>query len=192
MKSNHKSAISEEELDQLLESNLDQPIWRQKVNSTRLLLNSFIPLIIAAISFYYLRDAFNVTVTFALVIPYLIAIYLSMTMEYSILPNGIRFKWGIFEKNKVFIPFKDITAISLVNYDHGKYSTIHFGTKSVYKIKRISLINAESRPHITFENIKNGDKVYELLHMLWKRKTTNLKLKDMIVSKQKQKIILNK
>jgi len=190
MKSRQNLAIDEYELNQLLDSNSDDNIWSQRVNSTRLLFNSSAQLFIAAICLYYLRDLFNIALTLILVIPYLVAIYLSITMEYSIMPNGIKFKWGIINRKKVFIPFEDITAINLVKYDHGKYSTIHFGTRNEYQVKKISLIDAESRPHITFENIKYGDKVYELLQMLWKRKTSNLKLKDMISRKRKEKVVL--
>jgi len=181
----HKTIDNEvKELDQLLESNFDEKIWSQRINSTRLLLNTAVHFVIAAASVYFFRDIFNVTIALLLILPYLIAIYFSTTMEYSILPLGINFKSGFFGKN-IFIPFDDITAINLVKYDHQKYSTIHFGTHSEYKIKRISFIDGATRPHITFENILDGDKVYELLQILWKRKTTNFRLKDLMPIKQK-------
>lgn len=185
MKSNETLGTNEIELDELLDSYSEECIWSQKVSSTRLLFNSSLQLIIAAVSLYFLRDVFNVTFTLLFIVPYLIAIYLSATMKYSIFANGIKFQWGIMRRSKVFIPFEDITAISLVNYKHEKYSTIHFGTKKKYRLTKISLIDADSRVHITFENIKRGDKVKELLDMLWKRKTKNLKLDELLKVKRK-------
>jgi hypothetical protein len=84
---------------------------------------------------------------------------------------------GTNGKKQVDIPFSDITAINLVGYKNTKLSRMHFGTKSIYKIKKISFIDAESRPHITFENIKDGEKVFELLNLLWSRNRNILKLK---------------
>jgi len=55
-----------------------------------------------------------------------------------------------------------------------KISTIHFGTKKRYNLRKISLIDTEPRVHITFENVKDGDKVYDLLYMLWQRELGKL------------------
>lgn len=91
------------------------------------------------------------------------------TIKYSILSNEIRFEWGLFKKNCVSIPFKNIKSIHHVNYDHGKYSTIFFGTLEKYNVKKLNFETSEPRVHITFEQIINGQKVIELLKYLWHR-----------------------
>jgi len=96
-------------------------------------------------------------------------------MKYSILPNRILFEWGIFGLKKVAIPFDDITAINLVGYKNRDDSTIHFGTNEKYNIRKLNFNEAESRVHITFENVKDGQKVYDLLMLLWSREKKKVK-----------------
>jgi len=169
MEPKYASYTELKELDELLLNNNNDPIWHYKVKSRWAIAYVFSNLLIAGIFIYFLRDAFNVIFSLLFVIPYVIVAFISNTMTYTILPNAITFQWGIFGRKKVTIPFSDMTSINLVEYENSKYSTIYFGTKSDYKIKKINYDTNESRAHITFENVKDGPKVTELLNLLWER-----------------------
>lgn len=173
MKHKYKIPVKVAELDELLKVNVDEEVWSQNVNPKKAILNLFIQIGIATVSIIYFINVVNILLCLALLIPYFIAFYLSTTMKYTIFPNRIKFEWGYRRRLNATIPFEDITAINLVTYDNSEDSTIFFATKKQYKIKKYNINKAESRPHITFENIKDGKKVYELLQLLWNRNTTD-------------------
>lgn len=93
----------------------------------------------------------------------------SATLTYSFTPSHINFKWGLFIKKSVSIPYTKIRAIYHVGYDHGRYSTIFFNTSKDYNIKKWNFEEGEPRPHITFENVVNGEEVYMTVQFLWQK-----------------------
>jgi len=156
-----------EELDRLLETNTEEVIWTQKLQSKWVFVNLFIQLVIAGLWIYHYRDMVNVAISLSFVLPAMFLFYLSKTMRYSIYSNRIRFDWGI--KSRAEIPFKNITAINLVSYKDSEHSTIYFGTNKKYKVRKINFDDNDTRAHITFENVQNGTQVVELLNLLWQR-----------------------
>ena len=81
------------------------------------------------------RDIVKIMISIIALFPYVFVAYISNTMKYTILPNRISFKWGVFGKKTETIPFSGISTINLVNYDNSKKSTIYFGTNLNYKKK---------------------------------------------------------
>lgn len=179
-----------EELNNLLAGDPFSIMWIQKVDSKRamrlLILN--IGLFVASILYYFyvFKEISIITVIqenlFSswdlLVILYLAIVFIganvlntlvASTISYAILPSGICFSWRKFKKHVVNIPFHEINAINLVKYDDTDHSTIYFGTNKPYKINKMNFDTAQPRAHITFEKVKNGDKVFELLNTLWKK-----------------------
>lgn len=169
MKTKYSIPVKLQELDELLQLNEEEEMWEQRASSKWSLLNLFSQLLIVGLPLYYLRDLFNIFLSIAFIVPYIITVYYSTTMKYTIFANRIRFQFGLMGKKKVDIPFDDITAINLVTYNDSDLSTIHFGTNKTYKIKKMNFDEGEARPHITFENVKDGEKVNELLMLLWER-----------------------
>jgi len=173
-----------ENLNQLLNDNSDSVIWSQNIRSSItvgrkifhvVLLMGFI--IFALVALFTKNaidvsvgfDAIAILITYGLLLSYEITkTYIFATLEYSIYPKHITFEWGFFKPKRVDIPFSDIIAINLVQYNNNDISTIHFGTNNVYDIKKLDFDNNDTRPHITFERVQNGVKVYELLSLLQK------------------------
>lgn len=162
-------------------------IWSQKVNEKEtwvLFVNTLLSYIgIIFWYFLFIKDQSlsaslsleGITFLEIIILLVLAAVYILFTytrafiaysMMYTIRPKYISFEWGVFRKNRIDIPFTDITAIQLVEYDNHSFSTIFFGTKTVYNIKKLNFELSEERPHITFEKIKDGRKVVALLHTL--------------------------
>lgn len=165
----NKVPIDRIELNNLLESNIDKPIWQQRAFAWHNKVNLLFQIVAAAMLYHFIIGAYTWIFTLLVSIPYIIAVLLSVGVKYSIFSNRIQFEIGILYSRIVTIPFSDITAINCVNYNNMKISTIHFGTKTRYNLRKISLVDTEPRVHITFENVKDGDKVYDLLYMLWQR-----------------------
>lgn len=192
-KANLNALISKDELNRMLESNVDSVIWSQNVMSKKVITKLIFYVfgygsVIVYYFFIYLKidiwtlikeDIVLFVDGLSILFPavFLLVLFswnawVAATIEYSIRPKAIHFKWGFFGRKNVSIPFYDIVSINHVQYDHGKYSTIYFGTKSIYKIKKLDFDNAESRAHITFEKVEDGEKVMELLQFLWNKERT--------------------
>ncbi|MEM9549142.1 MAG: PH domain-containing protein [Bacteroidota bacterium] len=171
------------EVQQQLKENSDSIIWSQKAStkssfSFRMLQTFGIVIIISTYMIFESIDGLSaagialfslvaVLVAFRILFYEILKTYVFATIVYSITPNHITFEWGYFKKKKIDIPFKEITAINLVGYQNKNYSTIHFGTSKAYEdILRVDFKDFDSRPHITFEKIKEGQKVYDLLQYL--------------------------
>ena len=165
--------IDLKELDELLSHKDNDPIWRYKVRSKWSLAYLFSNVLIAGFCIYYFNGVFNILISLLSLIPYIIVANISNTMKYTILANRITFEWGFLEKRIVDIPFRDINAINLVEYHDSEKSTIYFGTKGEYKIKKMNFDENESRAHITFENVLNGQEIIKLLNLLWERSKTS-------------------
>lgn len=177
-------SLQSQEIDSLLSEKSDSIIWTQKVSTGKTLaqkLLRYLVLLVIIILLFFVPDSENqekgsftissiVTLcAYGAALFYdVVKTHLFATLTYAIYPRRITFEWGYFKPQSVNIPFDDITAINLVEYDDSELSTIHFGTKKVYNIQKIDFENYDSRPHITFEKIKNGKKVYELLTYLQK------------------------
>jgi hypothetical protein len=181
---------TEKELDLMIEEFPESIIWQQKVvakEARELFLYAFLSncgiliyyfIIIKELSFRALFNVDSVTLleiilTIVFSIFYIIFFYINASnassMHYSIRPKYISFEWGFFKKRSVDIPFDDITAVNLVGYDDRPYSTIFFGSNEKYKIKKMDFDKAADRVHITFENIKKGQEVYDLLTLLQRK-----------------------
>jgi hypothetical protein len=72
----------------------------KKLAQKKLIIYSSIQLIITAVSLYFLRDVFNIAFSLFFIFPYILAVYLSTTMRYAILPDRIRFRWGLMGRSK--------------------------------------------------------------------------------------------
>ena len=174
-----------EQIEKQLLENHDTVIWSQKVSTRgslvlRILQTFGIMLVIILLgasksdfsgppqSFSWI--AVFSTLAFFSIVAYEVVVTITFaTLIYSVSPNHISFQWGYFKKKRVDIPFSEITTINLVEYRDKNYSTIHFGTKHEYEeILRINYGDFDSRPHITFEKLKDGQKVYDLLDFLHK------------------------
>lgn len=175
--------IDENELKELLKSSDDPVIWERRVYTLKFIVKLLVQLGVVAYFLYYI-EIFQALISLFFIIPYLLIATLATTMKYSILPDKIIFNWGLFGRKEVEIPFEDIQSIDLVKYNDTELSTIHFGTKSSYKLRRVSFMDGGSRPHITFENVPDGDKVIELLKFLWNRKKEGLELEKIKKIKQ--------
>jgi len=169
MKSKYLSATNLEELDKLLIRSQGDPIWDYRVRSKWSISYLFSNSMVFFIWIYYIRDYLSYLISSLFFLPYIGLAYISNTMKYRIYSNRINFSWGILGRKNVTIPFSDITAINLVEYDNTNISTIYFGTRSEYRIKKFDYENNEPRAHITFENVKDGPEVSKLLHLLWER-----------------------
>lgn len=66
------------------------------------------------------------------------------------------------------IPFGDITAINLVEYNNSDHSTIYINTKGDYKIHKTNFDDNSSRHTYTLEMVENGPKVFRLLQEQWR------------------------
>lgn len=175
VRSKYATPLEVKELDELLISNKDEKIWEQKVSSKWVFVNLFNQLVFSGIFIFYFRDILNILISICFVLPAIFLVYISKTMKYSILPDKIKFEWGLLKRKKVLIPFSDITTINLVKYDDSNHSTIFFGTKNTYKIRKVNFDMNEPRAHITFENVKEGDKVMKLLNLIWQRNFSMIK-----------------
>jgi len=187
---------NEKELNQLIDKFPESIIWRQKVvaaKAWKLLVYASVSCIgFLSYYFFFIKDLsfdelfsldsltiLELMLIIVFSIFYVVIYYINASnassMVYTIYPKHISFEWGYFNKRKVEIPFDDITAVNLVGYDNSEYSTIFFGTNKTYKIKKVEFDDASDRFHITFENIKQGKKVHELLTLLQRkaRKYTN-------------------
>jgi len=96
------------------------------------------------------------------------------SIKYSIYHDKINFDWGLFRRNHESIPFDKITFIHQVKYDHGKFSTIYFGSDEFYEIKKLGIHTSEPQANIAFEKVKDGDRVFELLNYLWEKETNKI------------------
>ncbi len=180
--------LSLKEIDQILNDNTESVIWTQNIRSSVTLVRKILQLI-AFIGFIIFLlvvafsdntdkssfgfDSITILATYGMALVYEFTnTYIFATLEYSIYPKFISFEWGLFSRKRVDIPFSDITAINLVQYTDSKFSTIHFGTNNVYNIKKFDFDNNDTRPHITFERVKDGVKVHELLSYLQKMAKT--------------------
>lgn len=178
---------TEKDLKNLIEEFPESIIWTQKVVAKEAALLMFYTILSnCGILIYYFiifkelsfKELFSVNsvtileIILAIVFSffYIIFFYINASnassMVYSIRPKYISFEWGYFKKRRVDIPFDDITAVNLVGYNERPYSTIFFGTNEKYKIKKVDFDKATERAHITFENIKQGKEVHELLTLL--------------------------
>ena len=161
----------------------DNILWSQKVNSKKpsiiYFLISLFVLFIALFLFDFFSNEFsreslidlfvNISVTMSATYGIAIYIYRASSTKYYIFKDHIRFEWGFRKKKSVEIPFSDISEIQLVTYNDKDTSTIYFGTgKSYDEIMRLDFENHDTRPHITFEKVKNGKEVHDLLIKLQK------------------------
>ncbi len=94
-------------------------------------------------------------------------IFVAETLHYQIKPMSLVYKWGIKQGTSIEIPFKDITAINLVEYHSKDYSTIYLVTKKDYKIHKLNFDNNSPRHTYTFEKVKKGKEVYQLMMERW-------------------------
>jgi len=179
-----KETIDKEELNELLKSHPSDVIWHQKAESAHLVRN-IIVYIITAILVYFKLGLGVAIFSMALLIPILIAYHAASSMNYYVLPDRIIFKWGIFEKSTCAILFENITAINLVQYDDSDLSTIHFGTVGKYHVQKINFDDGSPNHYITFDNIYEGQKVYELLMTLWDNDKEKLELKQIVKQTKK-------
>ncbi|MEM9549141.1 MAG: hypothetical protein AAGA77_24350 [Bacteroidota bacterium] len=171
------------EIQEQLKKNSDSVIWSQKVSTKASLTKRIIQTLgsVIFIVLFSLMKSIDTMSTVKILWLSIVALlswfvigfyeilktYVFATIVYSITPNHISFEWGYTKKKKIDIPFKEITAINLVGYRDKNYSTIHFGTSKAYEdILRVDFNDFDSRPHITFEKIKNGQKVHDLLQYL--------------------------
>ena len=95
-------------------------------------------------------------------------IFVGETLHYQIKPSGLVYKWGIKQGTSVEIPFDDIISIDLVEYYNSDYSTIYLATNGDYKIHKLNFDNNSPRHTYTFEKVKKGKEVYQLMMERWK------------------------
>ena len=174
------------ELERLLNENPDSPLWKQKVTSKNVIGAFITELSILLFSVILYFDVLFIIYSLIAFIPIAYITFHATTTTYSIYPDHIQFEWGIFEKKTVNIPFNSISSIHLVTYNNSKKSTIYFGTTEKFKVQRINFDENDSRAHITFENVNDGEKVDSLLQLLWTRKNKSLKLKTMLAENIKK------
>jgi len=162
-------------------SRSEEPLWTYHVNpymkyslylaviaSVAILVVAFSGLFWSGFNSDFIVDFIDQThLLFFLYVGIIGYLYVGSFMVYSIYHDHISFKWGLLKKRRVDIPFTDIISIQLVTYNDRKTSTIFFGTKSEYSnLKKYDFENHDTRPHITFEKVKNGQEVYDLLQSL--------------------------
>ena len=95
-------------------------------------------------------------------------VFVASTLEYQIKRDAIIYRWGLKKTKEVEIPFKDITAISLVEYNSSDHSTIYLVTEGDYDIHRMNFDSNTPRHTYTLEKVKKGAEVYQLMQEQWK------------------------
>ena len=179
-----------EKLDELLALHPDSVIWEHQIGTGNIIENlqassfhiylsrmqEYLFFVKAGVSrlmfeapeiFIHLLSVLGVAIF--MITTHTIILKTSATLTYSFTPSYINFKWGLFIKKSVSIPYTKIRAIYHVGYDHGRYSTIFFNTSKDYNIKKWNFEEGEPRPHITFENVVNGEEVYMTVQFLWQK-----------------------
>lgn len=179
MQPKRKTPIDKGELNEFLRAHPTDVIWHQKAESSHL-VRDLILYSISSFLIYFKMGLMGVIFLMTLLIPIIIAYRAASSMNYYILPDRIIFKWGFFKKSTSAILFENITAINLVQYRDSDLSTIHFGTRGKYHIKKINLKDGSLNLYITFDNIYNGEKTYELLMTLWENQKEKLELKEIL------------
>ena len=171
---------NKEEILNYLVDNPDDLIYQESVNSNKTKINVGIQILLIVSSIYYFNPVY-LGLGLLLAIPYHAAYRVATSMKYSIYSNHINFSWGIKDQRSVDIPFSEILDFNLVKSHGSKNSTIHFWTKTSYPIPKQEFNTADDRAHVTFENLANGNKVYNLLKLL---KNKDLATPDSIRSKK--------
>lgn len=95
-------------------------------------------------------------------------LFATTTLRYQVKKDVIVYNWGIRKGNSVEIPFKDITAINLVEYNSKDHATIYLVTKGDYKVHKMDFDSNSSRHTYTLEKIEKGPAVYNILMKQWK------------------------
>jgi len=95
-------------------------------------------------------------------------LFVASTLQYQIKKDAVIYRWGIKKSKEVEIPFDDITAINLVEYDNSDHSTIYINTKGDYKITKANFDDNSPRHTYTLEMVENGPEVYRLMQEQWR------------------------
>jgi len=90
------------------------------------------------------------------------------TINYQVKKDAVVYNWGIRKDHSVEIPFTDITAINLVEYNSKDHATIYLATKQDYALLKMDFDSNSARHTYTLEKVKQGKKVYQLLMKQWK------------------------
>jgi len=96
-------------------------------------------------------------------------LFATTTLQYQVKKDALVYKWGIRKGTSIEIPFKDITAINLVEYNSKDHATIYLVTKEDYKIEKVNFDNNSPRHTYTLERVKKGKEVYQLLMKQWEK-----------------------
>ncbi len=88
--------------------------------------------------------------------------------SYAISNDGIHFEWGLRRKHELFVPFSSIIKVTLVGYRKSALSTIYFDTNDNTILDRYPQLATDESFKLSFDKIKNGDKVISLLQNLRK------------------------
>lgn len=181
-----KNKLDKKEIERLIAQYPNALMWRQRVNTldkiVSLTFSILSSILLTLILNHYIfkfevnkwieiigTQEFYILITYSSLFLFIQIVLTNRAtiIEYSIYPGKIVFRWGLLRKKLVAIPFSEITSIHIVNYKHVTHSTIFFGTKKSYNLIKRNLDTGQPRVHITFEQVKAGKKVHDLLIYLW-------------------------
>lgn len=92
------------------------------------------------------------------------------TLKQRITKNNIQFVYGLFRTKKIKIPFEKIANITLVKSKSTDFSTIYFNPTEKFKIVSYNFKKRKKRHCPTFEKVRDGESVYQLLMELKEKK----------------------